>query len=250
MRACLQSSPSSIPSIEELTRHFSALSVGNSTPSQGIPSAAPQPSPAGPALTRPILRAITRNARLLGYDRLSAERSVHHLVWLLAGNPQPPINCLMPTGTLQRVLVIRSAPMLLLERLIGEIHQHNPGCAITVLCHRGDVETVARIPGQAAQPPLIYPRFEPYNPATLAQLLSTLAPDWDAIFTLDNNPGGRGSALSHIWAAFEDNSTSPRYTFNSSGALYVDPPLQDDNRPETRLARELLEWLRRQEPQR
>lgn len=231
------------PSLAALQHHFQETAAANAP----LPAVASS-TPAGPTpIDLARLRAIAQSARLLGYDRIPMKRSVHHLVWLLTRDIPPAVPAAMPVGTLHRVLVIRTAPLALLERLVDSIRQANPDASITVLCHQKDVPSVARIAALAGQEPLVYPRLEPYTPATLAKVLATAPTDWDAVFALDNSPSGRGRSISHVWSPFGSNPGLRRYVFNASAELFCEGVC--DATVLHPLASQLLEWLDRQSPE-
>lgn len=157
-----------------------------------------------------------------------------------------PVDLTPPDGP---VLIVRSGPWPVLRTLVERLATLAHDDAIVVVCHQQDgpaLDELARATGVPLTP-AFYPRFEPFNPGRLSDLMTRLEHRWSAAFVLDGAKHGTGRALEHITSAVAA-LTCDKYVWNQSAQVYRMHGLREAlGREGYALVRGLLRW-RAQQP--
>jgi hypothetical protein len=141
------------------------------------------------------------------------------------------------------VIVIRSAPWPVLRAVLAVLKANERVHPVSVLCHRRDEAALAAVARDVALDlePIFYPRFEPFNTATLRRLLD--GGPWRSTVVLDGSKEGRGDALEHVTTAV---SSRDACVWNAGGAAWRQPSLRERLDPASyALVRDLLRWRAR-----
>lgn len=142
------------------------------------------------------------------------------------------------------VLVVRSGPWPVLRALLTKLAANPHARPVTVLCHRRDDALLAALATDVALDlrPLLYPRFETFNPSTLRRLLD--GRHWGTTIVLDASKNGRGDALEHVTTALRARQS---LVWNAGGDTWRRPTLRARlGRERYALLRSLLRWHARQ----
>jgi hypothetical protein len=174
---------------------------------------------------------------------LSCDRALRRILVALLENGVRPLEPVPLPAWAGRVLIVRSGPWPVLQALVDRLKTQAPLASTTVVCHRRDqsaLQGLAATLGVELKP-LFYPRFEPFNRATLARILA-VQPRWSAMVVLDGARNGSGRALEHVTSALLSCS-GDRFVWNASGQLYRLLPLKEAlGREQYDLVRRLLRW--------
>jgi hypothetical protein len=191
-----------------------------------------------------------RGSGSLAEPTLSCDRALRRILSALIESPMHDVQPVRLEAYSDPVLIVRSGPWPLLRALLVKRSQMSQVSTagsippVTLLCHRRDsgaVEDLAQAVGQAIHP-LYYPKFEPFNPATLQRVIQSARGPWAATFVLDASRTGRGQGLEHITTALTQNP-GERYVWNASGQLFRLHTLRDTlGREEYEIVRRLLRW--------
>jgi hypothetical protein len=145
------------------------------------------------------------------------------------------------------VLIVRSGPWPVLKAVIEAIAEWPVVPPITVLCHARDAEMLEALARENRIPlqPLFYPRFEPFNPATLKRMLVSARGRWAATLLLDAARSGTSRSLDHITRTVA-SQPGEKYVWNASGQIYRPLSLLETlGRERYEIVRRLLRWRAR-----
>jgi hypothetical protein len=186
-----------------------------------------------------------RGSGSLAEPTLSCDRALRRILYAMIedsdGHAPQPIPL---TPYVAPVLVIRSGPWPLLRALMDAMSAAGCTAPVTVLCHRRDDDALAelaRVTGREMHP-LYYPRFEPFNSATLQRVLDEASGPWAATFVLDASRTGSGHALEHVTTVLS-SLPGEHHVWNASGQLLRLRTLRETLGPERyEIVRRLLRW--------
>jgi hypothetical protein len=187
-----------------------------------------------------LLQSMPLRSTSLGRSRTEQERAVHLVLsGLIESGGANDVACDLD-DVCGPVLVVRSGPWPILRSLLALMATQPNARPISVLCHKRDAETLARLSEETGLElaPIVYPRFEPFVTATLRRVLA--GGSWATAIVLDGSKHGRGLSLEHITSAID---APARYVWNASNAAFRLRSLRERlGRENYAVVRGLLRW--------